>query len=145
MTTMLTIVDAEATARAWARSETHIRAIVGDRVFFATPQAYEKARPNSWIVVTLISETFAAGEFGSQQPLVQFTCWGNTKATAASVAMAVETAARQLSQGLRATVGSAVIFDGDVSQKRWWPDPVTNSPRYVVDLLFSMFGPEATP
>ena len=141
--TTTTVVDAEATVRSWARSESHINAVVAARVFFSTPQSYATSRPDSWITLSLVSETFEAGDLSLQKPLVQFTCWGKDKATAASVAMAVETAARQLSYGLRATVGSAVILTGDVQQKRWFPDATTNTPRYVVDLLFAMFGPEA--
>lgn len=143
MSTMLTIIDAEATVRTWARAESHIHAVIDDRVFFATPQAYEKSKPKSWVVMTLISETHEADDLGMQLATIQFDCVGNTKATAASVAIAVQAAGRQLYNGAQAVVGNVVIATGNVTAKRWYPDPVTNTPRYLVDILFSLFGPEA--
>lgn len=141
--TSLTIIDSEKTARDWARAETHISAQVGTAAFFSTPIAFPKTPETAWIVMTLVSETFQAGDLGLQLALVQFDCWGKTKATAAAVATAVQTAGRQLSFGQTVTVGSAVITWGDATQKRWLPDPTLNTPRYIVDLLFAMHGAEA--
>ena len=127
------------------RSEPHIAALNATRVFFSTPLAYSDPAkvPSTWIVLSLVGETHEAGDLGLQQPLIQTDVWGKTKALAAALALAVQTAGRQLSTGQRTTVGTAVIAVGDVSQKRWLPDPTTNTPRYIVDLLFAMYGPEA--
>jgi hypothetical protein len=141
--TSLTLVDSEATARDWARAETHINAQVGTSAFFSQPIAFPKTPKNAWIVMTLVSETFQVGDLGLQLALVQFDCWGKTKATAATVALAVQTAGRQLSFGQPVTVGTAVIAWADATQKRWFPDPTLNTPRYVVDVLFAMHGAEA--
>lgn len=146
--TTLTLVDTEAVAKAWAKAETHINAAVNSRVFFSTPQSYGKTPAATWIVLSLVGETHQAGDLGLQQPLIQFDCWskpvsmGGTKASAAVVALAVQTAARQLSFGQSVTIGQSVISVGDVNQKRWLPDPTTNSPRYVVDVQFAMHGAE---
>lgn len=143
----LTLVDAEAVVKRWAKAETHISGAVSDRVFYGTPQDnYDPPpgrSPPSWVVLTLPSQTFEPDTLGLQRPLVQFDCWGRTKALAAAAALAVQTAAWQLSLGVQVAVGSAVIVTGDVQQARWLPDPTTNLPRYVVDVLFAMRGPEA--
>jgi hypothetical protein len=141
--TSLTLVDTEATVRTWARTETHINGAVGTRVFFSTPLAYDKAPQSSWIVMTLVAESHESGDLGFQKPLIQFDCYGQTKAIAATASLAVQTAARQLSYGQPVTVGSAVISWADVSQRRWLPDPSVNIPRYIVDLLFAIHGLEA--
>ncbi len=147
MNGLLQLVDAEATAKAWLKADPGVIAAVGDRVFYGTPQSYEpdpktgKSRePQSWLVVKLVSETHTTDEAGFQHALVQFDCWGRTKALAAAAALAVQAAGRQLTLGIPVTVGPAVIVSGDVSQRRWLPDPTTNSPRYAVDLLFELRG-----
>jgi hypothetical protein len=141
--TSLTIVDTEAVVRDWARTETHINGAVGTKVFFSTPLAYAKAPQSSWIVMTLVAESHESGDLGLQKSLIQFDAWGATKALAATAALAVQTAGRQLSYGQPVSVGSAVITWADVSTRRWLPDPTLNTPRYIVDLLFALHGPEA--
>lgn len=149
--TTLTIVDAEATVRNWARAETHITAQVGTRVFFTgTPIAYPKAALNAadpWIVMSLITETFEVGDLGLQLALIQFDCRATTKLIAANVATALETALRLLSFGAPVTVtipsGTATITWADVSNKRWLVDTTLNIPRYIVDGLFAIHGVQA--
>lgn len=148
----LTIVDSEDIVRTWARAETHISNAVSTRVFFATPQAYEKkdgtglssAAPDSWVTMPVFSEIQDPSDLGMQQSLVQFTCWGKTKKLAAAAAIAVQQAGRQLEWGPPVTVGSAVIQTGGVSQRRWAHDPTTNLARYDVDLLFLIRGTATT-
>lgn len=137
---MLTVVDSEQVIRDWARAEANIYAAVSGRVFFATPQMYAKSAPPSWIVLSLISEVHEDNDLGMQQTLVQLTCWGTTKKVAAQTATAVQQAGRQLEWGPPVAVDAAVIQSGSVSQRRWFPDSVTNLPRYVVDLLFLIRG-----
>ena len=148
--TNLTIVDAEAAVRNWARAETNITGQVGTRTFFSTEIAYPKAAlatASPWIVMTLISETFQAGDVGMQLALIQFDCRATTKLLAANVATALETAGRLLTFGAPVSVtipsGTARIAWADVRQKRWFVDPTLNIPRYVVDILFAITGPEA--
>ena len=136
----LTVIDSEQVVRTWARAEANITAAVTNRSFFATPQTYEKARPDNWIVMALVSEIHEPSDLGMQQALVQFTCWGKTKLLAASTAIAVQNAGRLLQWGPPVTVGSAVIQSGAVSQRRWMHDPTTNLARYDVDLLFLIRG-----
>lgn len=147
--TSLTIVDSEATVRNWARAETHITTVVGTRTFLSMPIAYPKAASAEWIVMNLVSETFQVGDLGMQEALIQFDCYsspttkGGTKAKAAAVALAVQTAGRLLSFGAPITVGAAVIAWADPQMMRWLPDPTLNIPRYVVDVLFALHGAEA--
>jgi hypothetical protein len=136
----LTVVDSEQTIRTWARTEANISGAVATRVFFATPQPYEKVRPDNWIVMALVSEIHEPTDIGMQYALVQFTCWGKTKALAAATAIAVQQAGRQLEWGPPVTVGSAVIQTGSVSQRRWVPDNTTNLARYDVDLNLVIRG-----
>ena len=141
--TSLTLVDAEGVVQEWAESDAGIAAATGSRIFFAVPIAYNKTPVSTWIVMTLVSEAHQVGDLGLQEARIQFNCNGKTKLLAATVALAVQSAARQLSFGLPKTVGSAVITWADVSLKRWLPDPTLNTPRYVVDVLFAMHGAEA--
>ena len=149
--TTLQIVDAEGTVRNWARAEAHITAQVGTRTFFSTEIAYPKAAltdsTKPWIVMTLVSETFQPGDLGMQMALIQFDVRATTKLIAAGVATALETAARLLSFGAPVTVtipsGTATIAWADVSQKRWFVDPTLNIPRYTVDVMFAIHGPQA--
>jgi hypothetical protein len=143
--TSLTIVDSEAVVRTWARTEAHISAAVGTKVFFSTPLAYNKAPQSTWIVMVLVAESHEAGDLGLQKPLIQFDCFGSTKAIAATTALAVQTAVRLLSYGKPVTVAgeNAVISWADVSLRRWLPDTTINQPRYIVDVLFALHGLEA--
>lgn len=148
--TSVTLVDTEAVVRTWARAEANITAQVGTRVFLSLPLAYTQAieagsplPKTSWIVMTLVAENHESGDLGFQKPLIQFDCYGQTKAIAATTALAVQTAARLISYGAPVTVGTAVISWADVSQRRWLPDPTKNTPRYIVDLLFAIHGAEA--
>lgn len=141
--TTLTIIDCEATAKTWAESNAAVIAQVADRVFYATPKAYEKTPPFAWLVLKLIAESHEPDDLGMQRALIQFDAWGRTKLQAANAVIAVQTAARQLYNGPPLTVGQTVIAVGNVSQKRWLPDPTTNTPRYSLDVFFSMRGPEA--
>jgi hypothetical protein len=145
----LTVVDSEAVVRDWARAEANIHAAILDRVFFATPQDYQsktavnglaQAAPSSWAVMSLVSDVHEPSDIGMQQSLIQFTCYGRTKLLAAQAAIAVQQAGRALQWGPPVTVDAAVIQSGSVSQRRWFPDRVTNLPRYVVDLLFLIRG-----
>lgn len=145
----LTIVDTEHVVRDWARLEPNISGAFGTEIWFATPQTYEsntnktglaQAAPKLWVSLSLISETHEASDLGMQQALVQFTCYGRTKLLAAQGAVAVQQAGRQLQWGPPVTVDNAVIQSGSVSQRRWFPDRVTNLPRYAVDLLFLIRG-----
>jgi hypothetical protein len=145
----LTVVDSEAVVRDWARAETHIRAIAGTEIWYSTPQKYASdtapnglsaAAPKSWVILSLVSETHEPSDIGMQQALIQFTCYGRTKLLAAQAAIAVQQAGRLLQWGPPVTVNAAVIQSGSVSQRRWFPDRVTNLPRYVVDLLFLIRG-----
>lgn len=148
--TTLTLVDSEATVRDWARTEAHITAVVGTRVFFSTPLAYRaviantNAPPvNSYIVLTLISETHQVGDLGLQIAVIQVDAWGKSKALAATAVTAFQTAVRQLSYGKPVSVGQSVISWADVNQKRWQPDPTRNIPRYILDVQFALHGAEA--
>lgn len=138
----LTVVDSEQIIRAWARAEANISASTSGRVFFATPQPYDVkgGRPDNWIVMFLVGEVHEPDDLGMQQTLCQFTCWGKTKALAASTAIAVQNAGRQLQWGPPVQAASAVIQSGSVSQRRWLMDPTTNLARYDVDLLFLIRG-----
>jgi hypothetical protein len=145
----LTVVDTEAVVRDWARGETHIHAAVANEVWFSTPQDYQSktapnglspAAPKSWAILSLVSETHEPSDIGMQQALIQFTCYGRTKLLAAQAAVAVQQAGRGLQWGPPVKVDAAVIQSGSVSQRRWFPDRVTNLPRYVVDLLFLIRG-----
>lgn len=144
-------VDTEGAVRTWARTEANITAAVDGAVWFATPQSYADTpgkppfsnAPAAWIVLSLVSEIEEPSDLGMQQPIIQFTCWGKTKALAAATSVAVENAAKQLQWGPPVTVGSAVIQSAAVNHRRLFPDSVTNLPRYVVDLLFTIRGAES--
>jgi hypothetical protein len=146
MTTgVLTLVDPEKTARDWARADPGISAAVGTKVFFSQPIAFAKAAMMAgtpYIIVTLVSETFQSGDLGMQQPLIQWNCYGSTKAAAAVVALAVQTSVRLLTFGKPTAVGTSVIAWADAAQARWLPDPTINAPRYVLDCRFAIYGPQ---
>jgi hypothetical protein len=145
----LTVVDTEAVVRDWARAEANIHGAVVDEIWYSTPQKYASdtapnglstLAPKSWVVLSLISDVHEPSDIGMQQSLIQFTCYGRTKLLAAKAAVAVQQAGRGLQWGPPVTVDAAVIQSGSVSQRRWFPDRVTNLPRYVVDLLFLIRG-----
>jgi hypothetical protein len=138
----LVLEDAELAVRSWFRSNSTITAAVGANTFFATPKSFEQATPPAWLVVRLVVETHQPGDVGFQQPLIQVDCWGKTKQLAASAALAVQTVGRSF-LGRPVTVGSTMFVTGDVSSKRWLPDPVTGSSRYIVDLSLTVRGAEA--
>ena len=149
--TVLQLIDPEATARDWARNDAGISAAVGTKIFFSTPIAYAKAAMSNtvpfsgapWIVLTLVSEVFQAGDLGMQLPTIQFNCYAATKSAAATVALAVQTSVRLLTFGKPITLNtSSTIAWADATQARWLPDPTINIPRYILDVRFAMHGPQ---
>lgn len=138
--TLVTLVDSEGAAKLWLSGVAGVTAAAAG-VFYATPQAFQDPtkRPTAWISLSLVSEQETPDDVGLQQALIQVDCWGKTKLLAASAANAVQTAARGLRE-TPVTAGSTAIVTGDWQQRRWLPDPVTNTPRYQVDLLLTMRG-----
>jgi hypothetical protein len=111
-------VDVEVAVREWTRDN-----VPGAdrRVFFATNDQVTDPQ----IVVQRIAGPDDA-------VLVQFDVWANKKATAAALAAELASAADALS----AYFFNNVSLKGmAVESVRWQPDPESNEPRYIVEVI----------
>lgn len=113
-------VDVEIAVREWARDSVES---VGRRVFFGVDN--NAAMPQ--IAMSRISGPDSAC-------LIQFDCWAKGKAAAAALAAELATAADELS---RYEHEGVLLHGADPFDLSWQPDEESNTPRYVVQVLFT--------
>lgn len=120
-----THVDVEGAVRAWAREA--LTSLDG-HVFFGVNDALAKAKATQVVLAKVAGDDMAA--------LIQFDCWGATKAVAFAAAAELSSAAEQL--GRYAGFDGVLLIGANVeSDGRWLPDPESDLPRYVVDITFT--------
>jgi hypothetical protein len=127
-------VDVEGPIRTWARAESHITALAGQRSWFGTPKGAVPSSP--WITMHLVNDVpVPDGQAPLSNALVQFDCYAPLKADAAALGVAVVTAAESLLAGtlLDSTLRCEAAF---VRRRQWLPDPAQNLPRYSLDVEF---------
>lgn len=113
-----TFVDVEGAVRAWARD---VLPTVEGRVFFAVSDS--AAFPQ--ITLFRVSGPDEAAR-------IQFGVYGGTKAEAAQIAADLATAVEATSQYVS---GAVLLHGAAVDSIRWQPDPASDRPRYVVDVI----------
>lgn len=122
----VTWVDVEAAVRSWARDNV---TTAGRRVFFGTSESASYPQ----IVLRRVGGP-------DSECLVQFDCWGKpkkdggTKADAAEVAADLATEVDALA---RYQTDDVVLHGAVVRSSRWFPDPESDQPRYIVDVAFA--------
>lgn len=135
--TTVTFVDAEAAAKAWARADAAIVAIVGQRVFLGVNNNAEFPQ--------LVVERVGGGPQASEAPLddalLQFSCWATSRGAAGALAYTV------MSQAESMTVGTP-MGDAAVGKRARSPlgprystseaDQKAGRHRYVVDIEFTL-------
>lgn len=113
-----TFVDVEAAAKAWARAQPEIAAIVGARVFLAP----NNAGPWPQLVVNRAGGGADPGEAPIDGALVTFSCWAASRGAAGSLAYVVMGAAESLVP--RTPMGASAVGHGA---------SVPLGPRYLTD------------
>lgn len=107
-----TAVDVEKAARQWARDQ-------GFQAWFGATGR----RPE--VVLTRVGGT-------DEQARIQFDCWSDTKAGAATLAADLATALTGLTgydhDGIR-------LHGASWEGTRWLPDDVSDTPRYILDAI----------
>lgn len=107
-----TAVDVEKAVRHWARAQ-------GFTAFFGATDNMPQ------VVIQRVGGT-------DEQARIQFDCWADYKAPAASLAADLASALTGLSSydhdGVR-------LHGADWQATRWLPDPESDTPRYVVDAV----------
>lgn len=135
--TAVTFVDAEAAAKAWARADSAIAAVAGQRVFLGVN--------NNAPFPQLVVERSGGGPQPSEAPLddarIQFSCWAASRRAAAELAYTVMSQAESMTgstpmgdeavgKGARTVLGPLyVTSDADEKAGRY---------RYVVDIEFTL-------
>lgn len=130
-------VDAEAAAKAWARADAAIVALVAARVFLGVNN--EAPFPQ------LVVERSGGGPQASEAPLddarIQFSCWATSRRSAATLAYTVMSSAESMTgstpmgaeavgKGARTVLGPLYLTsDADEKAGRY---------RYVVDIEFTL-------
>lgn len=109
-------VDVEAAVRAWGRDA------LGAKVFFGVNQ--DAAFPQ--VIVRRVGGP-------DDRALIQFDCWGDTKAQAAATAAELAT---ELTGIGTVDYAGVRIHDAVWLGTQWLPDPESDTPRYIVEANF---------
>jgi hypothetical protein len=132
--------DVEGRVRAWARANAFVVAEVGTRTFFGFPDGADLPL----LTLRRVGGGTDDGEAPIDSARISFECWGRTKQEAAAAAAAVKSAAESLPAGT--PMGAdAICYGASVELDLWLPEPKTDRPRYVVDVVFTVraTAPEA--
>lgn len=130
-----TFVDVEGAAKAWAKANNAIAAIVSTRVFLA----YNNAGTAPQLVVTRAAGTADASEAPLDVATISFSCWAASRGAAGALAYVVMGAAESMTgatsmgaaavgHGARTALGPVYLTDqADEQAGRY---------RYVLDVEF---------
>jgi hypothetical protein len=136
--TYVELADAEAVARAWARSLNLPN--VGSKVFFGVPKPPPNGgtdwRPNYPLITLARVGGGPDPDLPSDDARIQFDVWANDKATAATIALQLVAHAQALGGDVvaGAVIAGALVVMGPL----WRPDQTAALPRYVVDVQFTI-------
>lgn len=112
-------VDVDSAVRDWARDQVDS---ANRRVFFGA---------NDSVVDQIVLHRVGGAD---DNVLYQFDCWASNRAAAAALATDLETAADNLA---RYETDDVVLHGATWESTRWFPDPETDRPRFVVDVTFT--------
>lgn len=138
---MARFFEVEGPIRDWAKGNPTIAPVVGSRVFFGVPTAYNQQPANSsavypFLVLYRSGGAPKGGPTPIDLPRITFDCWGDTKSQAANLAASVVDACEQLHG---AAMGSLRAHTAEVVLGPFWqPDMESGKPRYIVDVVFVM-------
>lgn len=132
-------VDAEAAAKAWAKANTAIAAIVAARVFLGV----NNEAPFPQLVVTQVGGRPEDGDAPIDNPVISFSCWASSRPAARALADTVVSGAKSMTVG--SPMGAAAVGNG--AQVVLDPLFVASQPneqaaparfRYVTDVQFNI-------
>lgn len=130
----VTFTDAEGAVREWARAQSDLNSAVNGRVFFGVPDG---TPPFPLITVRRIGGTPQEGEAPLDDARISFDVWAKTKAQAAQIAAILISAAHNMTPNT--PMGASAVGYGAVCLLNLWsPDPDTDTPRYVIDIQFTL-------
>lgn len=115
----ITAVDVELAVRTWARQE----GLADRRVFFGI----SNEAPFPQIIVRRLGGP-------DQSCLIQFDIWGANKAETADLAAELATACEHL---VRFETSGVLLHGTSHPNVRWLPDPESDQPRHIVDVIFT--------
>lgn len=135
MTLTKVFVDAEGAAKAWARAQPDIAAIVGTKVFLA----YQNVGGGQQLVVGRAGGAADAGTAPLDVARISFSCWATSRGAAGALAYTVMSAAESMTG--QTAMGSAAVGLG--ARCELGPVYLTDQAdeqagryRYVVDIDF---------
>jgi hypothetical protein len=135
--TVKTFVDVEAAAKAWARADSDIAALVSTRVFLGV----NNQAPFPQLIVQRVGGTAQDGNAPLDDATVSFSCWAASRAAAGALAYVVMSAAESMTGPT--PMGSAAVGHG--ARTVLAPLYVTSDEdekagryRYVVDVAFTI-------
>lgn len=134
--TTVTFVDAEAAAKAWARANANIAAVVAARVFLGV----NNNAPFPQLVVERAGGGPQEGEAPVDDARVQFSAWASSRAAAAALAYTVMSEAESIAAPV--TAGPAVMKGARTSLGPIYltseADEKAHTYRYLVDITFTL-------
>lgn len=130
----LAYADPEQAVKVWARAHTGLIAVVGHRTFLRLPDDYLPSAKGSAISFSLIGGA-PDGYTPLDLPEIQFSCWGEKRADAGAVRLALIRALHSLTRTTVTTDdGDVVLADARVTSSFYRPDLAGDPPfpRYIV-------------
>jgi hypothetical protein len=128
--------DVENVVKSWL-STTDVAAMVtrpggGLSIFLAMPSS----APMPCLVLRRVGGgPVPRSDLPTDRARMSFSCWGDTRVSAGSLARAVVAECDSLGRMSPWVSGPTTLYGADVLSVLWLPDPDSDKPRYIVDAL----------
>jgi uncharacterized protein DUF3168 len=134
--TAVTIVDAEDLVKAWLLT-TSVASLVSNKIFEGIPKG-------SPIPSVILYRAGGAPRAGSTVPedvaRISFDCWGSNRPQCKAIVKALVSEIESLAYTNSYEGTDALLVSGETLSVVWLPDPVSDTPRYALDALFSVLA-----
>jgi hypothetical protein len=100
------------------------------------------AMPSASPVPALIAFQVSGGpvqrkDLPEQQTRIQFDCWGKTRVQAGDIARTLMSELEWLGRTGGTVIGGVYLGTAIIQSMRWFPEPDSDTPRYIVDALIT--------
>lgn len=130
MTILRSIVDAEDLAKEWAKSLSSIATPVANKIFLAMP----KGAPLPSITLSRVGGTILQGsDVPTDAARISWSIWAENRPQAKSIRLALLGELESFGYQPEFIGSTGRIKGVELLSDIWFPDPDTDTPRYIVD------------
>lgn len=134
------ITDAEAVVKEWLFT-TAVAPIVTWGGFTHIYLAMPPGSPKTSVILSRAGGAPVQGSDTSEDVArISFRCYGRDRTTASDIAMALISAVESLAYGGEVITPMGAIKAAETRSWSWSPDPESQTPRYLVDIAFTVMS-----